>query len=192
MAVTSLKNKTKSGSLLVGNAYYMPSSFESIATVTVGSGGASSVSFSSIPSTYQHLQIRAFSLNNSANDYLCIKLNSDGTNANYRQHYLYGDGTSVAAGTTTTGVNGGRTYTTYGPNNYFTSGIIDILDYTNTNKYKTIRSLAGFDTNNTDGGIVWLTSTLWQSTSAITQIDLFSQSASFKQYSTFALYGIKG
>jgi hypothetical protein len=191
MAVISIKNKTKSGSLLVGNAPYIPNDYESIATVTVGAGGASNITFSSIPSTYQHLQIRALSLNNVGNDYIFVKFNSDATSANYRQHYLLGDGASAAAGATT-GSLGARTYTTYGPNNYFTAGTMDLLDYANVNKYKTLRSLGGFDTNNTDGGIIWFTSSLWMSTAAVNQIDLRQQSGNFKQYSSFALYGIKG
>jgi hypothetical protein len=198
MAITSVKtgssftNLQKYDNFLGPNSAFNPSSYESIATVTVGAGGTSTVSFTSIPSTYQHLQIRAFSLNDSGNDYLCVKFNSDTTSTNYRQHYILGDGSSTGAGSTQSGVNGVRTYTTYGPNNYFTAGVIDIVDYANTNKYKTVKSLSGFDTNNTDGGIVWFTSSLWMSSTAINRIDLFSQAANFKQYSSFALYGIRG
>ena len=66
MAVISLKNKLKSGSLLVGNEYYNPTEFESIATVTVGSGGSSTISFTSIPGTYKHLQVRGIGRTNRA------------------------------------------------------------------------------------------------------------------------------
>jgi hypothetical protein len=70
----------------------------------------------------------------------------------------------------------------------FGAGIVDILDYANTNKYKTLRALAGVDFNGS--GRVGLTSGLWQSTSAINAITL--EGSSFVQYSSFALYGIKG
>jgi hypothetical protein len=68
---------------------------------------------------------------------------------------------------------------------------MDILDYTSTNKNKTVRSLGGFDRNG--GGIITLSSSLWFKTpEAITSIRLKPQSSSWTQYSSFALYGIKG
>ena len=56
MSISSVKTGAIGDSLLAGNAAYNPSSFESIATVTLGSSGA--VTFSSIPSTYKALQLR--------------------------------------------------------------------------------------------------------------------------------------
>jgi len=58
MAVVSIKNKLRRGNLLVGNDPYIPTDFESIATTTLSTNTAS-VTFSSIPATYTHLQIRA-------------------------------------------------------------------------------------------------------------------------------------
>jgi hypothetical protein len=195
MAVISIKNKTKSGSLLNGNPPFIPSDYESIATVTVGSGGASSITFSSIPSTYTHLQIRGIYRSNYAGlaDNLAVRFNSD-TGANYAEHIVRGDGSIV---------------TVYGdPNmtfwiatfdqpaatagaNVFGVDVIDILDYANTNKYKTARNLSGRD-NNGDGGVS-LSSGLWQSTSAISTILLYPRYGTLmQQYSSFALYGIKG
>ena len=75
--------------------------------------------------------------------------------------------------------------------NAFGVTIIDILDYANTNKYKTFRSLVGSDTNDTNGA-VGLASGSWRSTSAITSITLSNNvSGNLAQYSSFALYGIK-
>jgi hypothetical protein len=75
--------------------------------------------------------------------------------------------------------------------NLFAGYVIDILDYANTNKNKTIRSLAGSDANGS--GTIWFGSIAWLSTSAITSLSFNIESGSnFTQYSSFALYGIKG
>lgn len=171
-------------------------SYESISTVTVGSGGSSTITFSSIPSTYKHLQIRGIARdNNAVNDTTSIKLtfNSD-TTSTYVRHYLYADG----AGTPVSGYNATTGFTYQGAvaqnsttANCFGVMIIDILDYQNTNKYKTIRTLSGADYNGS--GAISLQSGLWQSTSAITNISFISgSSANFMQYSQFALFGVKG
>ena len=164
--------------------------YESIATVTLGSA-ASSIDFTSIPSTYQHLQIRFMgSMTAGGPDDLRIQFNAD-TGNNYARHYLVGNGsTANASGTATTsfGVIGGNTLPTAA--NTFGVAVIDILDYANTNKYKTMRALAGNDANGT--GYVGISSTLWQNTNAVTSIKLFPSSRTFPQYSTAALYGIKG
>lgn len=174
------------------------SSYESIATVTVGSGGASSVSFSSIPSTFTHLQIRILSRSPySATvelDSLTMRVNGD-TGSNYSYHGLRGNGSSAntdANNTVAFAKLGEQVDDAYG-SNMFTGIIIDLLGYANTNKYKTFRSLCGADTNG--AGSVALYSALWQSTSAITSLTFYSGTGlarGFNQYSSFALYGVKG
>ncbi len=72
----------------------------------------------------------------------------------------------------------------------YAAGGLDILDYADTNKYKTCRLLWGQDLNG--GGRVALQSANWQKTAAITQIDFSCATGNFMQYSQFALYGIKG
>ena len=175
-------------------------SYESIATVSVGSGGQSTITFSSIPATFEHLQIRAILRNTSGSSGskdLFMNFNGD-TSTNYRQYkVLFGDGSSAASaasGTSTAATNkispahfleDGNTASIY---NAF---VCDILDYRNTNKYKVTRSLTGQDLNGS--GRLNLFSGLWQSTSAITSIDLTVEGGNnFKQYTQFALYGIKG
>jgi hypothetical protein len=126
-----------------------------------------------------------------SNDLLKITFNSD-TGSNYANHYLYGDGggTGAGANSSQTSMQNWVMSTDAANTSVFGASVIDILDYSNTNKYKTLRSLGGFD-NNGDGYIV-LNSGLWQSTSAITSISITMNSGtSFKQYSSFALYGIK-
>ena len=172
--------------LLAGGVAASTNSYESISTVTVGSGGVSSVSFSSIPSTYKHLQIRAIC---KASDSIYMSLNSDTTNSNYYSHWLTGNGASasassyagrlapvIMAGTAATG---------------FSAVIWDLLDYANTNKNKTVRVLTGHDQNGS--GEVGLTSMGWNNTAAISNINIAPVSGStITQYSSFALYGIKG
>jgi hypothetical protein len=175
-----------------------PSSYESIATVTVGSGGSASVSFTSIPSTYTHLQIRGIGrdANSAYRDSINIRFNSD-TGSNYSAHYLVGNGASASAfaWTSDSSIKGPFAVGDLGLSNNFSASVFDILDYANTNKYKTTRTLNGFDNNNNgsvdfDKGIVGISSGLWQSTSAINAITLFC-AGNWNQYTQFALYGIK-
>ena len=169
-------------------------SYESIATTVVGSGGSSSITFSSIPSTYQHLQIRGFgrTSNTSGVNWTALsRFNSDSGN-NYAYHGLRGDGSSAiayAAASQSVGltiITGDDSNTALG----WGAGVVDILDYANTNKNKTVRTLAGFEENGS--GMVELVSSLWMNTSAVTSITLSTSSGTFLQYSSFALYGIKG
>ena len=69
----------------------------------------------------------------------------------------------------------------------FGTFIVDILDYANTNKYKTMRALDGFDANGSGYAVLW--SGNWRSTSAVSTITITG--GTFAQYSSFALYGIK-
>ena len=205
MAITKLSNSgiatggvLKYDSMLAGNAAFIPPAFESIATVSVGSGGTANVEFTSIPGTYKHLQIRSLAQTNRSGigrDIVNININND-TGSNYARHYLSGDGASAVAGGSISLTKGELTEvgTTAGAS--FGAIVVDLLDYANTNKYKTIRSLGGVDVNGTVGGYggtINLYSTLWQSASAITSIKLMPLNGTqFNQHSTFALYGIKG
>jgi hypothetical protein len=168
--------------------------FESIATVTVGAGGSSEINFSSIPSTYQHLQIRVLSRDNRAATVNSVfyRLNTD-TGSNYAYHILAGDGsTASAAAATSTAFTYGMLQTSASTtSNIFTVAVIDILDYANTNKNTTIRTLQGFDSNG--GGGIRMNSGLWTNTAAVNAVRIYPDGgASFVQHSHFALYGIKG
>lgn len=167
--------------------------FESIATVTVGSGGASNIEFTSIPSTYQHLQIRAILMGTDGSDwrsaYIRVGNGSIDTGSNYAYHTLGGNGSSAFAG--------GAASQSFGLAGYATSStnipgptLLDILDYGSTSKTKTLRCLTGSERNATPSELL-LTSTLWNSTSAIDTIRLYPSGGSFRQYSTAALYGVK-
>jgi len=169
-------------------------SYESIATVTVGAGGADSVEFTSISSSYTHLQLRyiARTSRTEADDGFAIQFNSD-TGTNYRYHYLAGSGTAASAYSegSQTGLAVPYVSAANAPANTFGVGICDILDYRNTNKYTVARILGGEDGNG--AGWVALNSGLWLNTAAITSIKLQTNTlGNFTQYSHFALYGIKG
>lgn len=166
-------------------------SFESIATLSVGSGGQANVEFTSIPSTYKHLQIRGIIRTNRALGYDTMKITANGSTS-YSAHQLSGDGaTPQGAG------NGSRTsidYNTIAGNNatasVFAGVIIDVLDYANTTTNKTFRYLNGYDSNGS--GYIALSSGALLSTSAISSIKIEPQSGTLlQQYTTFALYGLR-
>ena len=172
----------------VSGKLWPSSSYESIATTTVGSGGVSSVTFSSIPSTYTHLQLRITALLSGVDDVI-IRFNSDSAN-NYIGHALLGNGSTAQSATLFGGAYSGLAIL-YAP--YSATPIpsnIDILDYANTNKFKTTRTLYGAENNST--GRIQMNSGLWRSTAAISNILVIpTTGATFSQYSSFALYGIK-
>ena len=161
--------------------------------VSVGSAGSATISFTSIPSTYKHLQLRAImqsSVSGSGYKDLFIRLNSD-TGSNYARHGLYGNGSSAVAYATASNARMEVALTIpETTNSGFGVVVIDLLDYANTNKYKTMRALGGTDNNG--AGYVGLFSSLWQNTNAITSVELLPSSGNFNQYTQFALYGIKG
>lgn len=174
------------------------SDFYQIATTTVGGGGTSSITFSSVPQIYTHLQVRAIGRYTDAgtgSEAVNMRFNSDSTYTNYRTHLLYGTGTGIASLTdqqvTYAGISladfwkGGTLASAYG------CIIYDILDYTNTNKHKTVRYINGFNDNDSTGGIR-LGSGVWLNSSAISTITFTpANSLNFAQYTQFALYGIK-
>lgn len=159
---------------------------DALGSFIVPSGGVSTLTFSSIPATYTHLQVRAIAKVGTATN-MRFKFNSDAGTTTYSYHYLYGDGATPTAG----GGSG-----TFGPgyvghlssNAQFGALTIDVLDYANTNKYKVARSLLGVDANGS--GNVMLSSSLWLNTAAISTIDIYA-AYNFAEYSSFALYGIK-
>ena len=168
--------------------------FESIATAT-GTGSSQVISFTSIPSTFKHLQIRAIVRSTEAgsgtNYY--TTLNGD-SGSNYAAHRLQGDGTTAtAAGTATqTGIFTGRAPGAGTTTGTMAALIVDIHDYASTTKYKTVRQLSGQDSNNTYAGLISLRSGLWMSTSAVTSVTFTIDNPNFSTSTTFALYGIKG
>lgn len=162
------------------------SSYESIATTTVS--GGTTFTFSSIPSTFTHLQLRFNLIMGSGADGIFVRFNSD-TGSNYTRHGLYGTGSTAGA----SGATSQSSIYAYGTFNgviqtYPNVGIVDVLDYASTTKNKTLRAFSGAE-QNAAGGNVNINSGIWMSTSAINSITFFSTST-FNS-GTIALYGIK-
>ena len=167
---------------------------ESIATVT-GNNTTSTYTFSSIPQTYQHLQLRICSPFNAQDGTIQMTFNS--ATSPYRNHLLYGNGTSALAYSVAYSQLDLIYDTNISRNSQCAKvAVVDILDYTNTSKNKVIRSFEGVEVNGS--GVVALNSGALFSTSAITSITLKNQgndgSYGFKNFLTgasLALYGIR-
>jgi len=186
---------------LIGTFAPSSTSYESIATVTVGSGGSSTISFTSIPSTYKHLQIRFIAQSNRGTygtDNCLIRMGNGSidTGSNYSYHGLVGDGSAANAFASSTVTQFIAQISASGASNIYGGVVMDVLEYGNTNIYKTSRILSGADHNGAISGYygqIIFTSSNWRSTSAVDTIQFRPEFGSaFTQYSQFALYGIKG
>jgi hypothetical protein len=174
---------------------YFPIATTTLATTT------SSITFSSIPQTYTHLQIRGVAQGNSPSvnsETFRIQLNGD-TAANYSTHGPYGSSYSGSGGVGTTGVINAASATAISAfdfprdnSSYFAPIVYDILNYTNTSIYKTVRSIAGTDMNQTGYSWLGIYSGLWLNTAAVTSVRVFPNADSWKANTKFTLYGIKG
>jgi hypothetical protein len=171
----------------------MANTFELIASSTVGSGGASSISFTSIASTYTDLVLK-ISLRDGAgafNDYILLQFNSSGGTA-YSDRQLTGNG-SAASSANRSGnaqiyaiASSGSSNTA----NTFSNGEIYIPNYASSAN-KSI-SLDAVNENNGTEAYANLTAGLWANSAAITSITITNNSATnFVQYSTAYLYGVK-
>jgi hypothetical protein len=163
-------------------------SYESIATVNVGGGGSASAEFTSIPSTYQHLEVRWIA-KAAGSTRLRLQINSD-TATNYSTHLLFGDGAAAGAAAAANQDKIAISAAVSGASGIFCAGVVSVLDYKDTNKFKTVRTLSGIDANGS--GEIAFNSGAWRSTSAVTSLKFFWDSGNLDQYSSFALYGIKG
>lgn len=193
-----ITSATRYATMLAGNSSFLLGDFVSIATAS-GNGSATSVTFTGIPQTYKHLQLRSFvkTANAAAYDVLYL-YNYDGTssNTNSAYHGIYGTGSGVGVSAGTGGFSGGIAYIPAANSgaNIFGTSIVDILDYSSTVKNKTIRGISGFDDNGaTSGNInIYFGSVLPVAlgTTAITSLTVVTNGA-INSNSRFALYGIQ-
>lgn len=163
--------------------------------VTVGALGTSSVTFSNIPNTYAHLQIRGIARDSSTASFgtnFWIRFNGDGISTGiYTLHYLQGNGSAASASANANWNQSPAGFSPYASNasGIFGATIVDILDYASTNKNKVVRTFTGYDANGS--GFILLSSGMRIDTSAVTSIEVSAGNAGFTQYTTFALYGVK-
>jgi hypothetical protein len=175
----------------------MPGTYEPIATSTLGSS-TTTVTFSSIPSTYTDLVLVLSMQSTSADDIdtrYWLRFNSD-SGSNYSMTTVEGDTVNP-----TSGRNVSRTQfdnlTNLSSSPEFTLATFNIMNYSNTTTYKTLLNRAGQQSNNvgTSGGTRSLYGALvglWRDTSAINRIDIIcAVNGQFATGSMFTIYGIK-
>jgi hypothetical protein len=191
--VSGFKNYQQYNDFLAGNPAVIQDNgaYFPLGEFTLASA-QSSITFSNIPQTYTHLQVRVLSRYTAGGNVeggAYFRFNSD-TAGNYSEHLLLGTGSAASAQGTanTTEIWGPDTPGAGVTASVFGVSVLDILDYRNTNKYKTTRQLTGYDANGS--GLVALSSGSWRSTSAITSITFRATYTSFAINSHFALYGV--
>jgi hypothetical protein len=161
-----------------------------ISSYTVGSGGASSIDFTSIPSTFTDLVLKiSVRSDRAASTWDNTQLKVNNSTANMTNRYLSGNGSSAGSGTLTVSYIGdipatGATSST------FANQEIYITNYAgSTNKSMSVDSVA--ETNGSTA-YAYFDANLWSQTTAINQLTVFSgNAANFVQYSTAYLYGVK-
>ena len=184
LSTAGILDYSKTSNFLSGNAPVSFGAFDLLETTTLTSSAAS-VTFSGLGaySDYKHLQIRAVaSTNGGGADSMWAQINGD-TGANYSWHYLLANGSTVSS----SGLAGQVRMLQGINNNNFGAAVIDVLDFSSVSKNTTFRSLAG----NTESPRIVLFSGMWNSTAAVTSINLFNTSSSFGTGSRFSLYGVK-
>lgn len=174
-------------------------SYELIST-TILSSAASSITFSSIPQTYKHLQIRMSTNNTTTSNaisYPSLRINGD-SGGNYSIHSLnggYPNGIQAEAGTGRSEIQLGRFFDSYsnlGP--MFGAAIVDIPDYANTAKNKTVRALGGAVAATNQDAQIRLSSGAWYNTAAINSLTFthYAYGGNYATGSRISIYGIKG
>ena len=161
-----------------------------LSTVTVGSGGASTIDFTSIPQTYTDLKIvlsARSTTSDSTNPYKYATISFNGNTTSRISRWLAGSGSGVSGSNDTT------IYTWVAGHNATTSVFgnaeINIPNYTSsTNKSVSVDTVIE---NNSTASYLNILSGLWSNTSAITQVTITLNTGSFVQYSTATLYGVK-
>jgi len=165
----------------------MPNTFELIASSTVGSGGAASIDFTSIPSTYTDLCIKlSLRLNDTQLNYGVMRINNATTNFTYRS--LEGSGSTAASYSGSVSNYGIPQVSSY-TSNTFSSHEVYIPNYAgSTNKSFSVEAVTE---NNATAAYMDLVAGLWSNTAAINQLTFYAPTGSFVQYSTAYLYGVK-
>lgn len=161
----------------------MPNTYESIATQTLGSA-TSTVTFSSIPSTYTDL-VAVFQGGSSTDANIRMQVNGD-TTSNYSWTQLGGNGSSAGSFRNSSDTSWLMNRYAYLSNNLNANFLFNFMNYSNTTTNKTVINRSNSAANGTD-----TTVGLWRSTAAITSITFSLSGGNYITGSTFSLYGIK-
>jgi hypothetical protein len=165
----------------------MTTSWTAIASVTVGSGGSSTIDFTSIPATYTDLFMQVSARNTTNNYWASIKFNN--STANFRIITIQGTGSSVSQNADNSGTYAMNPVASTMTANTFGSGGFYVTNYAgSTNK---AFSFDATQENNSTESYWGVSAGLWSNTAAINQITLTSGGTAFAQYSTATLFGIK-
>jgi len=171
----------------------MANTYKLINSASVGSGGATTVTFSSIPATYTDLKL-VYSCrdtgNNGGRAYVYFSVNGTGT---FTGKWLagYDSGSKLSTGFTGSGASlGGSEPDSVSTANVFGNGEIYFVNYTDSNN-KTFSADAISENNSTSSWMNVMVASTWSSTAAINSITLNTGTVGFAQNSTFYLYGIK-
>lgn len=165
----------------------MATTYTLISSVTVGSGGAATISFTSIPATYTDLLVKVSARTNRASLADSILASLNGSTSNFTYRLIEGDGASAYSANGTTGLVGVATASTATASTFGNCEFY-IPNYAgSTNKSISVDSVIE---NNATTAYADLVATLWSNTAAITSITLTPAFGSFVQYSTAYLYGI--
>jgi hypothetical protein len=159
--------------------------YKLISSVSVGSGGASSMDFTSIPATYTDLEILVSGRTSGSGNGLNITFNSN--TSNYTNITIQGDGSNASSYGTYNRLAGLVTRAAEISNSFGLTKIY-IPNYAGSNNKS--YSADGFSEDNVATAYMTLTGGLWSNTSAITSISLAPMSGNFEQHSTAYLYGI--
>ena len=166
----------------------MANTFVKIASGTVGSGGASSISLTSIPSTYTDLVLKVSLRTDTTGSGNGFAVYLNGSTSSYNRIGAYGDGSTVSSNSVSAAAGGlvnGTTETA----NTFASTDIYIPNYTGST-FKATSHDSVMESNATFAyGII--SCGLWSNTSAVTSMTITPQAGNFVQYTTATLYGIK-
>jgi len=166
----------------------MAATYIPLATVTVGSGGAANITFSSIPGTYTDLLVKVSTRDSrTSNQYGSLDVTFNGS-PTYSGRIIYAVGTAV--GSTTAAGSWLYSNGSISTSNTFSNCEMYIPNYTSSNN-KSISADVAVEHNAASDNTLVLTAGLATLTSAITSITITPPSGTLSQYSTATLYGIK-
>ena len=167
----------------------MPSSMTKISSVTVGAGGAATIEFTGIPSTYTDLVVKSSTRGDSTGAaFTSIRLLPNGSSSNSATRWVRGNGAAASSDVDTTGIYSGESDTASATASTFANIEWYIPNYAGST-YKSF-SIDSAHENNAATAYLHLVTGLWSITSAITSITLDLSAGSFVENSTATLYGV--